>query len=237
MPFQEKLGLFDTTNLVIGAIIGADIYIATAFGMKQLGPASILVWIIAGVFAIITALAFAQCARHVQKVGGPYAFVKQAFGHFPGFISGWLLWLAELAGLCVFPLAFVVYLGFFFPLTFWTKTLAIGCFLMFLFVTNYFGIKKAAKVNDFLTIVKLFPLLLIIVLGLGLVIFNPAGVLQNFQPFVPLGFENFGEALVLIFWAYVGFEIATIPSAEVKKPEKTILLTRTGNLSIIVSYG
>jgi len=222
MPFREKLGLFDTTNLVIGAIIGADIYVATSFGVKQLGPASILVWIIAGVFAIITALAFAQCARHVQRVGGPYAFVRQAFGHFPGFVSGWLLWLAELAGLCVFPLAFVTYLGFFFPLDFWAKTLAIGCFLLFLFVTNYYGIKKAARINDLLTIVKLFPLLLIILLGLYLAVFQPSKALGNFLPFAPFGFNGFGEALVLVFWAFVGFEIATIPSSEVKNPEKTI---------------
>ncbi|MDO8647024.1 MAG: amino acid permease [Candidatus Diapherotrites archaeon] len=222
MPFKEKLGLFDTTNLVIGAVIGSDIYVATYFGMNQLGPSSILVWIVAGIFAIITALAFAQCARSVKKVGGPYAFVKQAFGHFPAFISGWLLWLAELAGLCVFPLAFVTYLQFFIPLDFIARTAVIGLFICFLFFTNYFGIKKAAHTNDIFTIVKLFPLLLIMLLGLFLVFFRPSQVFANFMPFMPFGFSGFGESLVLIFWAFVGFEIATIPAGEIRNPGKTI---------------
>lgn len=113
-------------------------------------------------------------------------------------------------------------LGFFLSLEFFAKTLAIGAFLLFLFATNYYGIKKAARINDLLTIVKLFPLFLIIVLGLGLAVFNPGMVLQNFQPFAPFGFGGFGEALVLIFWAYVGFEIATIPGSEIENPEKTI---------------
>lgn len=218
----EKLGLFDVTNLVIGAIIGSDIYIATQFGMKEVGPASILVWVVAGIFACITALAFAHCARVVKSGGGPYAFVKEAFGHFPGFVTGWMLWLAELSGLCVFPLAFVTYLQFFIPLDAVGKFIAVAGFLGFLLVTNYFGIKQAARINDALTIVKLFPLLLIMGLGAYLAIFKPTLVMNHFLPFAPFGFENFGSALVLIFWAYVGFEIATIPSKEIKNPHQTI---------------
>jgi len=236
MPFREKLGLFDVVNLVIGAVIGSDIYVATAFGMKQMGPASILVWIVAGVFAIITAIAFAVCARYVRKAGGPFAFVREAFGHFPAFVSGWLLWLAELAGLCVFPLAFVLYLQFFIPMDFFAKTAAIALFLAFLFLTNYYGIKKAAKVNDALTILKLLPLLLIILLGAWVFLTAPATAFANFSPFAPFGFEGFGEVLVLIFWAFVGFEIATIPSTEIRNPEKTIPKAIVIGIAIITLF-
>ncbi|MBS3058071.1 MAG: amino acid permease [Candidatus Diapherotrites archaeon] len=236
MPFKEKLGLFDTTNLVIGAIVGADVYIATAFGLSQLGPASILAWIVAGIFAIITALAFSQCARHVQKSGGPYAFVKQAFGNFPGFVSGWLVWLAELASMCVFPLAFVAYLNFLVPIDFFSKTILIALFLAFLFLTNYFGIKKAAQVNDVLTIIKLLPLLLIILLGFWVFASNPSQSLQNFSPFSPFGFESFGEIIVLVFWAFVGFELATIPAGEIKNPRKTIPKAIIIGVSIVAFF-
>ena len=58
----RKLSLFEVTNLVIGAIIGADIYVASSFGAGFLGPFSLVVWVVAGLIAIVIALCFAQCA-------------------------------------------------------------------------------------------------------------------------------------------------------------------------------
>jgi amino acid transporter len=89
---QKKLTLFDVTNLVIGAIIGADIYVASSFGAGYLGPFSLIVWIMAGIIAIVIALCFAQCAAMIPKVGGPYAYAKEAWGPFAGFAVGWSLW-------------------------------------------------------------------------------------------------------------------------------------------------
>src|SRR5512139_107914 len=112
---KKSLTMFDVTNLVIGAIIGADIYVASSFGAAYLGPVSLLVWVIAGVIAIVIALCFAQCAAYLPKVGGPYAYTKAVGGRFPGFMVGWSLWLAEWTSLAVFPVAFVRYLMFFVP--------------------------------------------------------------------------------------------------------------------------
>lgn len=84
-----KLTLFDVTNLVVGAIIGADIYVASSFGAAYLGPSSLIVWAAAGVIAIVIALCFAQCAGYLPRVGGPYAYAKDAWGPFAGFIVGW----------------------------------------------------------------------------------------------------------------------------------------------------
>src|SRR5512136_1064247 len=112
---ERKLTLFDVTNLVVGAIIGADIYVASSFGAGLLGPFSLVVWVAAGLIAIVIALCFAQCAMMLPKVGGPYAYAKRAWGPFAGFIVGWSLWLAEWISLAVFPVAFTRYLSFFIP--------------------------------------------------------------------------------------------------------------------------
>ena len=72
MPaLKQSLSFFDVMNLVIGAIVGADIYIAAAFGAGFLGPASILAWLVAGVMAIIIALSFAECSSIIPRTGGP----------------------------------------------------------------------------------------------------------------------------------------------------------------------
>ncbi len=219
----RKLSLFDVTNLVIGAIIGADIYVASSFGAGYLGPFSLVVWVIAGLIAIVIALCFAQCAMMLPKVGGPYAYAKGAWGPFAGFIVGWSLWLAEWISLAVFPVAFTRYLTFFIPQLDPTVDALIKVgFVAFLAVTNIVGVRAAGKINDALTILKLAPLVFFVVAGLVWMLLNPTTVSANLSPFEPFGFAGFGSALVLIFWAYAGFEISTIPAEDVKEPSKTI---------------
>jgi len=237
---QRKLTLFDVTNLVVGAIIGADIYVASSFGAQYLGPVSLAVWVIAGFIAIIIALCFAQCAGLVPKVGGPYAYAKEAFGPFTGFVVGWSLWFAELISLAVFPLAFTQYLTFFIPslgTDLFLQTLTKTLFVVFLAAVNIIGVKAAGRVNDVLTIAKLAPLIFFAVVGIGWVTFNPGSAAANFGPPVaPFGFGNFGTSLVLIFWAYAGFEISTIPAGEISKPEKTIPKAIVLGITIVIAF-
>lgn len=223
IKLQSQLTLFDVTNLVVGAIIGADIYVASTYGAQYLGPFSLVVWVIAGLMAIMIALSFAQCASLLPRVGGPYAYAREAWGPFAGFIVGWSLWLAEWVSLAVFPVAFVRYLTFFLPgLDLISQTAFKGLFVLFLIATNIFGVRAAGRTNDILTIVKLAPLILFAVVGLSFVFVNPSAAASNFSPFLPAGFENFGLALVLIFWAYAGFEVSTIPAEEIKDAKRTI---------------
>src|SRR5512136_1484091 len=156
---QSELTLFDVTNLVVGSIIGADIYVASAFGAGLLGPFSLVVWVVAGIIAIVIALCFAQCAALLPKVGGPYAYAHAAWGPFAGFIVGWSLWLAEWMSLAVFPVAFTRYLMFFLPDLDLISQIAVKTlFVVFLIVTNIVGVRAAVKINDLLTLIKLVPL-------------------------------------------------------------------------------
>lgn len=222
VDLKSKLTLFDVTNLVVGAIIGADIYVASAFGARNLGPFSLVVWVFCGIIAIVIALCFAQCAALLPKVGGPYAYAKEAWGPFAGFEVGWSLWLAEWVSLAVFPLAFVQYLGVFLNLSFPIQTIVKGLFVAFLVTTNIVGVKAAGKTNDVLTVVKLAPLVLFATIGILFVVLHPTVAAGNFTPFLPGGLGSFGITLVLVFWAYAGFEISTIPAGEIKDPGTTI---------------
>ena len=220
---QAKLTLFDVTNLVVGAIIGADIYIASSFGAGFLGPLSLLVWITAAIIAIVIALCFSQCAALVSKAGGPYAYAKAAWGSFAGFVVGWSLWLAEWISLAVFPVAFTRYLMFFIPDLDWAYQVFVkAIFVGFLMITNILGMKAAGRTNDILTLIKITPLIFFSGAGLIYIVSHTSEFASNLSPFIPLGFSNFGTALVLIFWAYAGFEISTIPADEIEKPRQTI---------------
>ncbi len=222
-PTSQKLNLFDVTNLVVGGTVGADIYVVASLGSAYLGPASLMVWLVAGVIAIILALNFAEAAALVPRVGGSFAYASEAWGDFAGFLVGWPLWIAEIAALAVMPVAFVRYLTYFVP----SLTLAQGAAIKIIFVViiayvNVRGAKAAGRANDVLTIAKLSPLLLLIVAGFVYLVLNPGTASSNLFPFAPLGLGNFGPTLILIVWAYAGFELAVIPSGEVENPTKTI---------------
>lgn len=237
VQLKSKLSLFDVTNLVIGAIVGADIYVASAFGAGLLGPFSLVTWVVAGIIAIVIALCFAQCAALLPKVGGPYAYAHAAWGPFAGFIVGWALWLAEWMSLAVFPVAFTRYLMFFLPgLDPFTQIGVKGLFVIFLIVTNILGVKAAGKVNDLLTVTKLVPLAFFAIIGILFMVSNTGYAATNFSPFLPYGVGGFGLALVLIFWAYAGFEISTIPAGEIENPGKTIPRAIVLGISVVTVF-
>ncbi len=234
---SNKLDSFDVTNLVVGSAVGADIYVVAALGSGYLGPAVLFAWVIGGIIAIIIALNFAECAALIPRVGGPYAYAREAWGNFTGFLVGWGLWIAEVAALAVMPVAFVRYLTFFIPSLTWVQGAVIKVLFVVVFTyVNIRGTGLAGKTNDVLTIAKLSPLLLLIVLGLVYLGTNPAQTYSNLIPFAPLGFSNFGPALILAFWAYAGFELAVIPSNEIEDPTITIPKAMVIGMTIVTLF-
>ncbi len=217
------MGRADFTLLVIGAIVGADVYVVAAMGAASLGPAQLVAWVVAGVLAAFIALAFVQCAAIDPDVGGSYAYARSAFGPLVGFLAGWALYVGEWVALPVFPIAFVNYLHRVFPdLTAATDIPVKVGLVAVITVANLVGVKKGARINDLLSVAKLVPLLLLIVLAIAFTIVRPHQAGGHLQPFAPLGWGGFGKAIVPIFWAYAGFELAVLPAAEVRDPRRTL---------------
>jgi basic amino acid/polyamine antiporter, APA family len=234
---NRSLGLYDVVSLVIGTIVGADIYIAASFGAGLLGPFAVVAWVIAGFMAILIALCFAECSSLVPQVGGPYAYAKRAFGNFTGFLAGWALLIASWSSIAVFPLAFVAYLEFFIPHMSQTLQIIIKIlFVFFLTLVNYFGVRQAGKANDVLTILKITPILILTIAGLAYFIIKPSLLIANFTPIAPLGLGGIGSAIVLIFWAYVGFELVTVPSDEIINSKRTIPLAIGIGMGVIALF-
>jgi APA family basic amino acid/polyamine antiporter len=238
VKLRRKLNTFDVTNLVIGAIIGADIYVATGIAAGLVGPSSLILWVIAGILAIVIAISFAYSVMLLPRVGGPYAYVKEVSSPFPGFMVGWGLLLAEWFSLAVFPVAFAQYFVSLVPGIGPAGVILLkGAFIVFIIGTNFVGTKAAGRTNDLLTILKISPLVLMIVAGMFFVFSNPATVSDNMTPFVTGDLAAFGSALILIFWAYAGFELSTLPSNDIERPERTVpRAIAMGMLFVIVFY-
>jgi APA family basic amino acid/polyamine antiporter len=234
---RRKLNSFDVTNIVVGSIIGADVYVATAIGARLAGPASILIWLLAGLMAMVIAISFAYCVMMAPRAGGPYAYVNEVSTPFVGFTVGWSLLLAEWFSLAVFPVAFAQYFVALIPgLGSPEQLLLKAVFIIIILFTNLLGVKAAGRINDGLTLAKLGPLLLIIIGGLILIIAQPSVALGNFTPFATGGVAALGQALVLIFWAYAGFELSTLPADEIEEPERTIPKSIVIGMLIVIAF-
>jgi amino acid transporter len=235
LGLKRDLSYFDLMNIVIGAIIGSDIYIVPGLVAGLIGPSAIAVWIIGGAISMVLAMVFAYCSYYVPNVGGSFAFVSRAFDDFYGFIAGWSMCIAEIIALPVFAIVFTNYLQFFVPLSYWAQLLVRIIFIVVLTAINIVSVKAAGRLNDVLTLAKLTPLLIIIILGVGSILLRPS-LIGNYTPFAPMGLDNFSTVLVLIFWAYAGFELGSLPSSEVVDPKKNIPKAMITGMGIVIFF-
>jgi len=235
LTLRRSLSYFDLMNIVIGAIVGSDIYIVPGLTAGLVGPFAIVVWIIGGAVAMVLAMIFGYCSFYVPNVGGPFAFVSKAFDEFWGFLTGWSMCIAEIVALPVFAIVFTSYLEYFFPLSTGIELLVRILFVAAITGINLVGVKQAGRINDVLTIVKLSPLVLIILLGTGSILLKPS-LLGNYTPFAPQGIGSFGTAFVLIFWAYAGFELGSLPASEVVDPKKNIPKAVITGMAIVAFF-
>ena len=117
----------------------------------------------------------------------------------------------------VFAIAFVQYIQYVIPIGGYGAIIIKGLFIASLTGINIFGVKAAGRVNDLLTKIKLIPLMLLIIAGFAYLINYPSIFIQNYSPFAPLGFDQFGTALVNRILGVCRVRIRDTPSSGSKK--------------------
>lgn len=230
------LGLWRSTALVIGNMIGSGIFLLPA-SLALYGGISVVGWLFTATGAMLLALVFAHLGRMVPKAGGLYAYTREGFGDFVGFLVAWGYWISIWCGNAAISTAFVGYMGVFVPplaeIPLLAGATAVAAIWLLTWV-NVMGVRNAGIVQVVTTVLKLLPL--IAVGTLGFLWFDPG----NFRPFNVSG-EPMLAALTataaLTLWAFLGLESAGIPADDVQDPEKTIpRATILGTLSSTVVY-
>jgi basic amino acid/polyamine antiporter, APA family len=219
---KNKLGLWTSTSLVAGNMIGSGIFLMPA-ALAAYGGISIIGWIVSAAGAIILAKIFARLSTLIsQKEGGPYAYTRHAFGDFAGFLIAWGYWISVWCANAAIAIAFVSAMSTFFPIL---ETSAIAAVLTglsaiwFLSWINTRAIGTSGFLQLITTILKISPLIIVAIGGL---FFIDTG---HFIPFNTSGhsdYEAIMAAAAFTFFAFLGFECATIPSNRVEDAEKTI---------------
>ncbi len=236
----RALGLWETSSIVIGIMIGTAIFIVPADITREVGSpgAAHAVWLIGGALSLFGALSFAELAAMLPQAGGQYVYLREAYGPLISFLCGWQFLLAsQTAGISVLAVGFAVYLNEFVALKPWEQKGAAAASIAVFTAINYIGVKEGGRVQSLLTGLKLAAIVALIILGYVLVHGMPTGSTAIPAPTGGKFISSFGVALVSAFWAYEGWNNCTFAAGEVKRPERNLPLALIlGTSSVIALY-
>ncbi|MDQ3948736.1 MAG: APC family permease [Gemmatimonadota bacterium] len=213
----RSLGRWSIAALVLNGIIGSGVFVLPGTVGGSLGWASLGAWALAAVFTAAMIFCFAEVASRFSGSGGAYLFTQAAFGPFVALQIGWLSYFVRVISAAVQANLFSTYLAEFVPGA-GTRTGGVvisTLFIGFLAAINIRSVISGARVSNAFALVKIAPLLAFGILGL-MWIASGKTVVQSTAADPTVG--SWLQALLLLMFAYGGFESAVIPLAEAKDP-------------------
>jgi APA family basic amino acid/polyamine antiporter len=238
---KRALSAFDLTLLGIGAIIGAGIFVLTGIAAAtQAGPAIVLSYCVAGGVCALAALSYAELAAAVGGAGSAYGYAYAGLGEIIAWIIGWALMLEY--GIAVSAVA-IGWSGYFangmqalgFPIPFeYANAPHLGgiinvpaiAIIVMLAALLCAGVSASKWVNTVAVLIKLAVVVLFIFVAAGHV--NT----QNWEPFMPFGFNGVIGGAALIFFAYIGFDAVSTAAEEARNPQRDLPIGIIASLAI-----
>ena len=209
---------WDLVAICINGIIGAGIFGLPSRVYGLIGTYSLIAFVACALVVALIILCFAEVSSRFEETGGPYLYAREAFQPAVAFEIGWLIWLARVTAFAANCNLLINYLSFFWlPATtpLW-RALIIIFVVTVLAIINLVGIRQAAIVSNAFTVGKLVPIILFI--AAGLFFLNP----QAYELGATPSTGDFSKSVLLLVYAFTGFEMATIPAGEVRDPQRSL---------------
>ncbi|HKY03520.1 MAG TPA: amino acid permease [Blastocatellia bacterium] len=220
---------WDLVAVAINGIIGAGIFGLPSEVFRLIGGWSVVAFAACALVVTLIILCFAEVGSRFSGTGGPYLYAREAFGPVVGFEVGWLMWLARLTAFAANCNLLVKYLGYFWPdaTTNAWRAVVIATVVAGLTAVNIIGVRDAAILSNLFTVGKLIPILLFV--SVGLFFITP----QNFSFAASPGYGDFSRSVLLLIYAFTGFEMAVIPAGEVRDPRRNLPLALLTAICIV----
>lgn len=236
------LSLLDSVMLMVGGIIGSGIFLtAGQIATAVHKPLYFLgVWLIGGLISLLACFAFAEMASMYPEAGGQYVYLREAYGEFPAFLYGWMVFTVGQSGtIAALAVGFAEYFGAILPFasahqpvfTFlgWTLTrghLVSTAAIILLTIINILGLKRGSALVNAATWAKFAAVGIFVLLGLAI----GKGSWSNYAVSLPLDqsaslshvISGFGVALIAVFWAFDGWVYITWVAGEIRNPQKVL---------------
>jgi basic amino acid/polyamine antiporter, APA family len=212
----RSIGRWSLAALAVNSIIGSGIFGLPATVSGLLGKSSVLAVLLAGAAMGVIMACFAEVASQFAEAGGPYLYARTAFGRLTGILVGWMFYLAQTAAPAASANLFVIYLAEFWPAAKdrWPRFVILTLLVGVLALINARGARQGTVVSNVFTVAKILPLLMVVSAGAAVAVVHPApwGVTA------PMPASAWTKAMVLLVFAYGGFESALAPMGEAKNP-------------------
>lgn len=241
------LGPFDAMTIVVGGIIGSGIFFkATTLAKLGLDFGPIMaVWVLIGLHTLCGSLTLGELAAALPHAGGPYVYLREAYGRLVAFLWGWSeFWIIRTASLGALASATVIYLSKFVELNTgsglsrMTQATIAVLIILGLSIINILGTRWAANVQNVTTVIKVGFLGAIVVLPW---LMNK-GSTQNFSPAFPESvsvdfWRAIGAAMIAVLWPYDGWINIAPVAEEIREPQRNVPFALTlGTLTIMLIY-
>lgn len=219
----------DLIALTINTIIGAGIFGLPSKVTALIGSYSLFAFIVCAVIVAFIVLCFAEVSSRFQTTGGSYLYANKAFGTIVGFEVGWLYWIVRVTTFAANCNLLIAYLGFFYPAANQggMRIFLVTIVVIIMTTVNFIGVRESAVFTNIFTVGKIIPLLIFIAVGLFYI--QPANFIFAGTPDT----DAFTGAVLILIYAYVGFEVAAIPAGEIKNPQKNIPFALLTTLVIV----
>jgi len=215
------IGRWSLAALIVNCIIGSGVFGLPSALAQKAGRASILGVVLAGAAVGVVMACFAEVASRFTETGGPYLYAREAFGRFMGIQVAWLVWFVRLTACAANANLFVTYLGEFWagatqPLA---RLVVVTVLIGMLAAINFRGVRAGTDVSTAFTLAKLASLGVVCVAGaFYLVAAHRIVPAETASP--PAG--SWLQAIVLLIFAYGGFEAALISTGEARDPRRDV---------------
>lgn len=221
---------WDLVALVVNSVIGAGIFGLPSTVFAKTGTYSLLAFVVCAAVVVLLVLCFAEVTSRFTSTGGPYLYAREVFSPVVAFQVGWLLWLTRLTAFAAIANLLVVYLAFFWPAakTPEWRAAILTALVGGLTIVNIVGVRKSAVFSNVFTIGKLAPLLLFVVVGLFFI--APENFLSDPRP----DYSDFSSAVLLLVYAFTGFEIPIIAAGEVHDPRRNFPFALLSGIGVVV---
>lgn len=214
----RAVGKWSLTALAVNGIVGAGIFGLPSRTYALAGAWSLLAFIVCAGLAILIALAFAEVGSRFRDTGGPYLYAREAFGATTGFVVGWLWWISRAAAYAANIKLLVSYSALLVPVLTQpqAQTVAIVLTTAALLVLNIAGVRESTLASNVLTVTKISLLVLFVCIGLMHI---DTG---NFHWSSLPQMNNISTAVLLLVYAFTGFEMVAVAAGEAENPQRDL---------------
>jgi amino acid transporter len=209
---------WDLVAVTINGIIGAGIFGLPSKVYGLIGGYSLIAFVACALVVMLIILCFAEVSSRFEETGGPYLYAREAFGSTVAFEVGWLIWLARLTAFAANCNLMISYLSFFWAPanTGMIRATIIIAVVIALTALNVIGVRQAAIASNIFTIGKLLPMFIFI--AVGLFFLNSSNFTLGPRPAT----GPFSQSVLLLLYAFTGFEMAVIPAGEIRNPQRDL---------------